>query len=63
VEGDDLLDTASTSTGSEDEWKRIFDEQDMYKIFDGSALMAIGMLMQEYVAEIVGPRPSTTLQN
>jgi len=32
----------SLDPGSEDEWKDIHDEQDMYKIFDGSALMAIG---------------------
>ncbi|KAI0658632.1 hypothetical protein C8Q70DRAFT_1045604 [Cubamyces menziesii] len=31
-------------------------QKDMYKIFDGSALMAIGMLFQEHVAEMVKPR-------
>ncbi|KAH9899394.1 hypothetical protein C8Q73DRAFT_638781 [Cubamyces lactineus] len=31
-------------------------QKDMYKIFDGSALMALGMLFQEHVAEMVEPR-------
>ncbi|KAH8096601.1 hypothetical protein BXZ70DRAFT_945304 [Cristinia sonorae] len=36
-----------------DEWKAKYADQDMYKMFDGSALMAIGMLLQEYVADLV----------
>ncbi|CDO77197.1 hypothetical protein BN946_scf184747.g10 [Trametes cinnabarina] len=31
-------------------------EKDMYKIFDGSALVALGMMLQEHVAETVEPR-------
>ncbi|KAI0371458.1 hypothetical protein BV20DRAFT_965196 [Pilatotrama ljubarskyi] len=31
-------------------------EKDMYKIFDGSALMALGMLFQEHVADMLQPR-------
>ncbi|KAI0638633.1 hypothetical protein C8Q77DRAFT_1070779 [Trametes polyzona] len=31
-------------------------EKDMYKVFDGSALVALGMLFQEHVAEMVQPR-------
>ncbi|KAI9057660.1 hypothetical protein FKP32DRAFT_1583328 [Trametes sanguinea] len=31
-------------------------EKDMYKIFDGSALVALGMLFQEHVAEMLVPR-------
>ncbi|KAI0774698.1 hypothetical protein BD413DRAFT_472319 [Trametes elegans] len=31
-------------------------EKDMYKIFDGSALMALGMLFQGHVAEMLEPR-------
>ncbi|KAF8638092.1 hypothetical protein AX17_002453 [Amanita inopinata Kibby_2008] len=30
-------------------------QQDMYKVLDGSALMAIGMLVQEHVARLVRP--------
>ncbi|KAG6806266.1 hypothetical protein H0H92_011990, partial [Tricholoma furcatifolium] len=30
--------------------------KDMYKVLDGSALMAIGMLMQEYVSRTLEPR-------
>nr|VWP01992.1 Uncharacterized protein [Ganoderma boninense] len=29
--------------------------KDMYKLFDGSALMALGMLLQEHVAEVLQP--------
>ncbi|KAL7282751.1 hypothetical protein ACG7TL_004226 [Trametes sanguinea] len=31
-------------------------EKDMYKIFDGSALVALGMLFQEHVADMLEPR-------
>jgi len=31
--------------------------KDMYKVFDGSAIMAIGMLVQEYIAEALDPQP------
>ncbi|KAI0355459.1 hypothetical protein OH77DRAFT_1424958 [Trametes cingulata] len=31
-------------------------EKDMYKIFDGSALLALGMLFQEHVADMLQPR-------
>jgi len=31
--------------------------RDMYKAFDGSAIMAIGMLVQEYIAEALDPQP------
>ncbi|TCD64238.1 hypothetical protein EIP91_004340 [Steccherinum ochraceum] len=48
----------SDEDGSVDEWKATYADQDMYKMFDGSALMVIGMLMQEYVAELVDVEPS-----
>jgi len=31
--------------------------RDMYKVFDGSAILAIGMLVQEYIAEVLDPQP------
>jgi len=31
--------------------------RDMYKVLDGSAIMAIGMLVQEYIAEALDPQP------
>ncbi|KAF8806078.1 hypothetical protein BYT27DRAFT_7191380 [Phlegmacium glaucopus] len=32
--------------------------RDMYKVFDGSAIMAIGMLIQEYIVDVLDPQPS-----
>ncbi|KAI9574323.1 hypothetical protein HD554DRAFT_2165813 [Boletus coccyginus] len=34
--------------------------KDMYKAFDGSALMAIGIVLQEYVAHTLSSRPRTS---
>ncbi|THH29886.1 hypothetical protein EUX98_g4311 [Antrodiella citrinella] len=59
--GDGLSSQDSDSEdGSVDEWKENYADQDMYKIFDGSALMAIGMLLQEYVAELVNVQQTST---
>lgn len=75
--GDDgSSDSNDSDDESIDEWKYQYADQDMYKIFDGSALMAIGtffvncrtalaedsmlgMLMQEYVADLVELPPAS----
>ncbi|CAL1699997.1 unnamed protein product [Somion occarium] len=38
----------------EKDWTEAYRNQDMYRRFDGSALIALGMLLQEYVREKVG---------
>lgn len=38
-------------------WAEARLRRDMYKAFDGSALMAIGMLLQEHVAEVMSASP------